>query len=69
MKEVKSPRKPLIYYYGIVLLILRQAPKYASILLREPSCSELSDCLITLSEQTQAQRLRATFSFCRSVTE
>ena len=22
MKEVKSPRKPLIYYYGIVLLIL-----------------------------------------------
>ena len=48
---------------------IRQAPKYASILLREPSCSELSDCLITLSEQTQAQRLRATFSFCRSVTE
>ena len=22
MKEVKSPKKPLIYYYGIVLLIL-----------------------------------------------
>ena len=22
MKEVKSPRKPLIYYYGIVLLVL-----------------------------------------------
>lgn len=22
MKEVKSPRKPLLYYYGIVLLIL-----------------------------------------------
>lgn len=48
---------------------IRQAPKYASILLREPNCSELSDCLTTLSEQTQAQRLRATFSFCRSVTE
>ena len=22
MKEVKSPKKPLIYYYGIVLLII-----------------------------------------------
>ncbi len=22
MKEVKSPKRPLIYYYGIVLLIL-----------------------------------------------
>ena len=22
MKEVKSPKKPLIYYYGIVLLVL-----------------------------------------------
>ena len=22
MKEVKSPRKPLIYYYGIVLLVI-----------------------------------------------
>ena len=22
MKEVKSPRKPLLYYYGIVLLII-----------------------------------------------
>ena len=22
MKEVKSPKKPLLYYYGIVLLIL-----------------------------------------------
>ena len=22
MKEVKNPKKPLIYYYGIVLLIL-----------------------------------------------
>lgn len=45
---------------------IRQAPKYASILLREPSCSELSDCLITLSEQTQAQRLRATFYFAEA---
>ena len=45
---------------------IRQAPKYASILLREPSCSELSDCLITLSEQTQAQRLRATSLFAEA---
>ena len=22
MKEVKSPKKPLIYYYGVVLLVL-----------------------------------------------
>ena len=22
MKEVKSPKKPLVYYYGIVLLVL-----------------------------------------------
>ena len=22
MKEVKSPKKPLLYYYGIVLLVL-----------------------------------------------
>ena len=22
MKEVKSPKKPLIYYYGIVLLVI-----------------------------------------------
>ena len=22
MKEVKTPKKPLIYYYGIVLLVL-----------------------------------------------
>ena len=22
MKEVKSPKKPLLYYYGIVLLII-----------------------------------------------
>ena len=22
MKEVKSPKKPLIYYYGIVILVL-----------------------------------------------
>ena len=22
MKEVKSPKKPLIYYYGVVLLVI-----------------------------------------------
>ena len=24
MKDVKSPKKPLLYYYGIVLLIILQ---------------------------------------------
>lgn len=60
---------------GVVMFItsrvrwIKQVQRYASILPREPSCSELSVCLTTLLRQTQARRSRAIFLSCKSVTE
>ncbi len=42
MKEVKSPRKPLIYYYGIVLLVLLLFNLFVSPLLMQQEVTEVN---------------------------
>ena len=41
MKEVKSPKKPLIYYYGIVILVLILFNLIVSPLLMKAQVSEV----------------------------
>lgn len=41
MKEVKSPKKPLLYYYGIVLLIIALVNLLVTPLLNRRSIEEV----------------------------
>ena len=47
MKEVKSPKKPLIFYYGIVLVILLVFNMFIYPLLMKTQVKEVDYCNLT----------------------
>lgn len=67
MKEVKSPKKPLLYYYGIVLLIIALFNLLVTPLLNRRSIEEVDyGTFMSKIEAQQIKRSRSTTM--RSIT-
>ena len=58
MKEVKSPKKPLLYYYGIVLLIIALFNLLVTPLLNRRSIEEVDyGTFMTMTENKEIGRV------------
>ena len=65
MKEVKSPKKPLLYYYGIVLLIIALFNLLVTPLLNRRSIEEVD--YGTFMSKIEAQQIEKILHPCAAV--